>query len=58
MSIDHDTATLRIHEARALAEILAQTGDDAAEDHIPHMRTVAWIIAEKLGEAEGALTAL
>ena len=54
MSIDHDTATLRIHEATALAELLAQIGD-VAEDQITHMRTVASGIAETLQEAQAAM---
>lgn len=49
-----DAAGLLIHEARALAELLAQIGD-VAEDQIPHMRTVASIVAEKLQEAEKIL---
>lgn len=49
-----DSADLLIHEARALAELLAQIGD-VAEDQITHMRTVASIVAEKLEKAQRAL---
>ena len=52
---DHDTANLLIHEARALAELLAQIGD-VAEDQITHMRTVASIVAEKLEEAQTVMS--
>lgn len=56
MNIDHNTATLRISEATSLAEILAQVGD-VAEDQLPHIRTVAGVIAEKLQEAQAAMVA-
>ena len=49
-----DAAGLLIHEARAIAEVLAWIGD-VGEDHIPHMKTVAFIIAEKLEGAEKIL---
>ncbi|WP_394000509.1 hypothetical protein ACF3M1_10775 [Luteimonas sp. WGS1318] len=50
-----NAADALIDEARALAEILAQVGD-IAEDLIPHMRTVASLIAEKLEGAQQAMS--